>query len=90
MISKLLKMQLLEDDEELAYKASASSDKVKKEADGRPAWMRVVMNSMTTWLDMLPKVSFYCLVGFAFSLYLKKKSMSLIIVNIIVIAYKIS
>jgi hypothetical protein len=59
MVAKLLKMQLLEDDEELAYKGPsvASDDRgAKKEADGRPAWMRVLVNSMNTWLDMLPKV----------------------------------
>lgn len=57
MIGKLLKMQLLEDDDELAYD-NASKDKEKKEADGRPSWMRTLHNSLATWMQIVPKVFF--------------------------------
>ena len=57
MISKLLKMQLLEDDEELAYSpAEKDEDTSLREADGRPAWMRILSNDLLEWSKMLPKV----------------------------------
>jgi len=57
MIAKLLKMQLLEDDDELAYTpGAAKTDETKKEADGRPAWMRLLSNSLQAWSLMMPKV----------------------------------
>lgn len=55
MIGKLLKMQLLEDDDELAYTPDADSGKEAKEADGRPGWMKTLSNSLHTWSQMLPK-----------------------------------
>ena len=57
MISKLLKMQLLEDDDdEFAYLAPSEGDKQKREADGRPVWMRTLANSLANWLKIIPKV----------------------------------
>ena len=56
MVSKLLKMQLLEDDEELAYSPGDSEAKEEKAADGRPSWMRQLHTSIATWLHMVPKV----------------------------------
>ena len=59
MIGKLLKMQMLEDDEdELAYTSSedAMEKKAVREPDGRPAWMRTLNNSLATWLQLVPKV----------------------------------
>jgi len=53
MITKLLKMQMFEDDDELAYTPSESS--TKREADGRPAWMRTLHQSVSTWLRLVPK-----------------------------------
>lgn len=56
MIGKLLKMQLLEDDDELAYDIKdKDKDKDKKEADGRPSWMRTLHNSIATWMQLIPK-----------------------------------
>ena len=55
MLSKLLKMQLLEDDDELAY-ASPSEDQEKAQGDGRPAWMRTLAASLTNWMKLVPKV----------------------------------
>lgn len=62
-MSKLLKMQQLEDEDELAY---VTNDQAVKEggpdssiglptSDGRPAWMRTLHNSATTWLQLLPQ-----------------------------------
>ncbi|XP_067011460.2 dynein heavy chain, cytoplasmic isoform X2 [Anabrus simplex] len=56
LVSKLLKMQQLEDDDELAYAADEGLDKPREqEVDGRPSWMRTLHNSATTWLQLLPK-----------------------------------
>ncbi|GAB6020623.1 Dynein heavy chain, cytoplasmic [Chamberlinius hualienensis] len=55
MAAKLLKMQLLEeDDDELAYTTS-EEQAPKKEADGRPAWMRILHQSASTWLKLIPQ-----------------------------------
>lgn len=58
LISKLLKMQQLEDDDELAYSAQDDNSLDKpslKQEDGRPSWMKVLLNSALTWLELLPK-----------------------------------
>ena len=56
MIGKLLKMQMFEDDDELAYTPSDDSAN-KRQADGRPAWMRTLHASVSTWLKLIPKVT---------------------------------
>uniref|UniRef100_A0A7G3AJ29 Putative dynein heavy chain and region d6 of dynein motor n=1 Tax=Lutzomyia longipalpis TaxID=7200 RepID=A0A7G3AJ29_LUTLO len=57
LISKLLKMQQLEDDDELAYSsADESLDLTQmKQEDGRPSWMKTLHNSASSWLELLPK-----------------------------------
>ncbi|XP_069694728.1 dynein heavy chain, cytoplasmic isoform X3 [Periplaneta americana] len=56
LVSKLLKMQQLEDDDELAYSAEEGLDQTHvQEGDGRPSWMRTLHNSACTWLQLLPK-----------------------------------
>lgn len=56
LVGKLLKMQQLEDDDELAYSAEEGLDQPhENETDGRPAWMRTLHNSGATWLQLLPK-----------------------------------
>ncbi|KOC68078.1 Dynein heavy chain, cytoplasmic [Habropoda laboriosa] len=56
LVSKLLKMQQLEDEDELAYSNEESLDTpIEAEADGRPSWMRTLHNSASTWLQLLPK-----------------------------------
>lgn len=60
MVSKLLKMQQLEDEDELAYVTEQAGkdggpDSNVCAADGRPAWMRTLHNSTTTWLQLLPQ-----------------------------------
>ncbi|XP_041352869.1 LOW QUALITY PROTEIN: cytoplasmic dynein 1 heavy chain 1-like [Gigantopelta aegis] len=55
MIAKLMKMQLLEDDDIIP---DADSDpETKKLADGRPAWIRTLHGSVTTWLQLVPQPS---------------------------------
>ena len=56
MIGKLLKMQMLEDDDELAYSPAETEAAVQKEADGRPSWMRILSGDLLEWSKMLPKV----------------------------------
>ncbi|XP_055310948.1 dynein heavy chain, cytoplasmic isoform X4 [Sitodiplosis mosellana] len=58
LVSKLLKMQQLEDDDELAYNpdegvVDASLQNIQE--DGRPSWMKTLHNSASAWLDLLPK-----------------------------------
>lgn len=59
LVSKLLKMQQLEDDDELAYSAEEgleqASSKKSGQEDGRPSWMKTLHNSATAWLELLPK-----------------------------------
>ncbi|XP_055612109.1 dynein heavy chain, cytoplasmic isoform X2 [Uranotaenia lowii] len=56
LVSKLLKMQQLEDDDELAYSTEESLDSVQtRQEDGRPSWMKTLHNSALTWLELLPK-----------------------------------
>jgi dynein heavy chain 1, cytosolic len=56
LISKLLKMQQLEDDDELAYSPDEGLDVVKKNEDeGRPSWMKTLLQSAHAWLELLPK-----------------------------------
>lgn len=61
-MSKLLKMQQLEDEDELAYVTEQAvkdggpdSSVGLPTSDGRPAWMRTLHNSATTWLQLLPQ-----------------------------------
>ncbi|XP_072938013.1 dynein heavy chain, cytoplasmic isoform X3 [Epargyreus clarus] len=57
LVSKLLKMQQLEDEEELAYNAATQDDphSIVVEGDGRPAWMKTLHQSATNWLQLFPK-----------------------------------
>lgn len=55
LISKLLKMQQLEDDDELAYSVDDSSSTDVTQIDGRPSWMKTLHNSGNTWLQLMPK-----------------------------------
>lgn len=56
LISKMLKMQQLEDDDELAYSSEETLDaQVIRQEDGRPSWMKTLNNSASAWLQLLPK-----------------------------------
>ncbi|CAH1114572.1 unnamed protein product [Psylliodes chrysocephalus] len=54
LIAKLLKMQQLEDDDELAYSIDDSSPTDPAQVDGRPSWMKTLHNSGATWVNLLP------------------------------------
>ncbi|KAI3378322.1 hypothetical protein SNEBB_011029, partial [Seison nebaliae] len=53
--TKVLKMQVIIDEDTLAYQPEASDDGDKKLAEGRPAWMIQVGKLVTVWLKQLPK-----------------------------------
>ncbi|XP_050702243.1 dynein heavy chain, cytoplasmic-like isoform X2 [Eriocheir sinensis] len=55
MLSKLLKMQVLEDDEELAYGGEDTPGTERKDIEGRPSWMVTLHQSAATWLSHLPE-----------------------------------
>jgi len=54
LIAKMLKMQLLEDDDELPADEGEKTRRASS-VDGRPAWMRTLFTSATTWLKLVPK-----------------------------------
>ncbi|KAG0726862.1 Dynein heavy chain, cytoplasmic [Chionoecetes opilio] len=54
MLSKLMKMQVLEDDEELAYGGDDTPGTERKDIEGRPSWMVTLHQSAATWLSHLP------------------------------------
>lgn len=51
LVIKLLKMQQLDEDDELAYSDATSETGT---VEGRPAWMRTLHASSSSWLSMLP------------------------------------
>ncbi|XP_066987022.1 dynein heavy chain, cytoplasmic isoform X2 [Macrobrachium rosenbergii] len=55
MLGKLLKMQVLEDDDELAYGGDETPGTERKAVEGRPAWMVTLNQSALTWLSLLPE-----------------------------------
>ncbi|XP_077866279.1 cytoplasmic dynein 1 heavy chain 1-like [Saccoglossus kowalevskii] len=62
MITNLLKMQLLEDDDDLAYTSSSHEEKpTSPTGDGRPAWMRSLQETAFNWLSLIPKVYYTAL-----------------------------
>ncbi|XP_078728003.1 cytoplasmic dynein 1 heavy chain 1-like isoform X1 [Lampetra fluviatilis] len=54
MLSKLLKMQLLEDEEDLAHQAPEKKRRPSSTSDGRPAWMRTLHTTALNWLGLVP------------------------------------
>jgi len=56
LIAKLLKLELLEDDDDVVVQSEdGGSLKTKRHSsDGRPAWMRTLLNSASTWLRLIP------------------------------------
>jgi len=51
LVIKLLKMQQLDEDDELAYSETTSDTGV---VEGRPAWMKALHSSSSSWLSLLP------------------------------------
>jgi dynein heavy chain 1 len=56
MIAKLMRMQILEEADASDALAATSPDEEKRMADGRPAWMKTLHNSVSTWLKLVPEV----------------------------------
>ncbi|XP_027203133.2 dynein heavy chain, cytoplasmic isoform X1 [Dermatophagoides pteronyssinus] len=62
LIAKLLKLQLLEDDDDIVVigldgidsNAGGGGGGKQINEDGRPAWMRTLLNSATNWLKLIP------------------------------------
>ncbi|XP_071963522.1 cytoplasmic dynein 1 heavy chain 1-like [Antedon mediterranea] len=53
MISKLLKMSLLEDEEDMS--ATSVESRTRHTSDGRPSWMRTLNTSVGHWQSVVPK-----------------------------------
>jgi len=54
MIANLLRMQLLEESDATPH-SGTPEEQEKRLTDGRPAWMRTLHSSVSTWLDLVPK-----------------------------------
>lgn len=56
----MLKMQMLEDDEDFvktnAISPTVEESRQRHTSDGRPAWMRTLLTSTRGWLSLMPKV----------------------------------
>ncbi|XP_052105179.1 cytoplasmic dynein 1 heavy chain 1-like isoform X5 [Mytilus californianus] len=53
VIANLMKMQILEEDDDLAY--GGTPDEEQKIVDGRPTWMKTLHTSVSTWMTLVPK-----------------------------------
>lgn len=56
VIANLMKMQILEEDDDLAY--GGTPDEEQKIVDGRPTWMKTLHTSVSTWMTLVPKVMY--------------------------------
>ena len=55
MISKMQKMQMLEDEDDLAYAETEKKARPDSSSDGRPAWMRTLHTTASNWLHLIPQ-----------------------------------
>lgn len=55
MISKMLKMQMLEDEDDLAYAETEKKTRTDSTSDGRPTWMRTLHTTACNWLQLIPQ-----------------------------------
>ncbi|XP_012579828.1 PREDICTED: cytoplasmic dynein 1 heavy chain 1, partial [Condylura cristata] len=55
MISKMLKMQMLEDEDDLAYAETEKKTRADSTSDGRPTWMRTLHTTASNWLHLIPQ-----------------------------------
>lgn len=51
----MLKMQVLEDEDDLAYAETEKKARVDSTSDGRPAWMRTLHTTASNWLHLIPQ-----------------------------------
>uniref|UniRef100_A0A674J882 Dynein heavy chain C-terminal domain-containing protein n=1 Tax=Terrapene triunguis TaxID=2587831 RepID=A0A674J882_9SAUR len=55
MISKMLKMQMLEDEDDLAYAETEKKARTDSTSDGRPSWMRTLHTTASNWFHLIPQ-----------------------------------
>uniref|UniRef100_A0A8C0GMH1 Dynein cytoplasmic 1 heavy chain 1 n=1 Tax=Chelonoidis abingdonii TaxID=106734 RepID=A0A8C0GMH1_CHEAB len=55
MISKMLKMQMLEDEDDLAYAETEKKARADSTSDGRPSWMRTLHTTASNWFHLIPQ-----------------------------------
>lgn len=53
MMGKLLKMQMLEDEDDLAYETEKKR-RTASSSDAQPAWMRTLHSTACNWLQLIP------------------------------------
>ncbi|XP_037097970.1 cytoplasmic dynein 1 heavy chain 1 isoform X1 [Syngnathus acus] len=54
MMGKMLKMQMLEDEDDLAYETE-KKERTASTADAQPAWMRTLHTTAGNWLQLMPQ-----------------------------------
>lgn len=54
MMGKMLKMQMLEDEDDLAYETE-KKERASSTSDAQPAWMRTLHTTASNWLQLMPQ-----------------------------------
>uniref|UniRef100_A0A3P9LAJ4 Dynein heavy chain C-terminal domain-containing protein n=1 Tax=Oryzias latipes TaxID=8090 RepID=A0A3P9LAJ4_ORYLA len=54
MMGKMLKMQMLEDEDDLAYETE-KKERTSSASDAQPAWMRTLHTTSCNWLQLIPQ-----------------------------------
>uniref|UniRef100_A0A8C3ASK7 Cytoplasmic dynein 1 heavy chain 1 n=1 Tax=Cyclopterus lumpus TaxID=8103 RepID=A0A8C3ASK7_CYCLU len=54
MMGKMLKMQMLEDEDDLAYETEIKEN-TSSTSDAQPAWMRTLLTTACNWLQLMPQ-----------------------------------
>lgn len=54
MMGKMLKMQMLEDEDDLAYETE-KKERTSSTSDTQPAWMRTLHSTSCNWLQLMPQ-----------------------------------
>ncbi|XP_061897473.1 cytoplasmic dynein 1 heavy chain 1 isoform X1 [Entelurus aequoreus] len=54
MMGKMLKMQMLEDEDDLAYETE-KKERASSTSDAQPAWMRTLHGTACNWLQLMPQ-----------------------------------
>lgn len=54
-MGKMLKMQMLEDEDDLAYETE-KKERTSSTADAQPAWMRTLHTTACNWLQLMPQM----------------------------------
>lgn len=53
-MGKMLKMQMLEDEDDLAYETE-KKERTSSTSDTQPAWMRTLHTTACNWLQLMPQ-----------------------------------